>query len=377
MQHILSYPRYFPKPVDFRSNLLLYDRVSTIVPWNDQARVLARPEISELTDNLPQDTFCFFDPTAYYSRWADQRGAGEVFETIMRELLDVPGGKDLPKAVRVHIRKSGDAIKPKDALHDRLSRANWQYLSYSKMPRVYSELLFREGLAIPVEETELTERPLLIHPRLGDYLISRLTRQIASTEQVAPVATTNQDLGDFLIDTGLTPRDQRAQLLAFTLEVAVPEEIAELPVGQFCAIRDSLAETRRSLSETLQEFLVSLNIDSDRDARIFRERLDAHRSDIETRISAAQQTVIWRGFTKIGIDIIASATGGAVGAALGGIPGAMVGGSLGVVAAKAGASLSTRIFPEDAKHIDQLAVLKNTILREHRAAALVRSNYHL
>ncbi len=89
MQHVLSYPRYFPGPQDLRAYLLLYDRVSTIVPWHDQPRVLALPEVAKLAEMLDEVPLGFYDPTNYFGDWDGQPELANNFaELLVRRHMD-------------------------------------------------------------------------------------------------------------------------------------------------------------------------------------------------------------------------------------------------------------------------------------------------
>jgi hypothetical protein len=374
MQHVLSYPRYFPGSRYFRAYLLLYDRVSTIVPWNDQARVLARPEVAELAEVLDAKPLDFYDPTTYYGQWDAQPELANSFAELLDDVLRREARK-LAAAVRAQRRKGAQSITREDRLHKCLRRAKWRYVSCQKMPKDYAEALFEKGLAIKVAETEFTEAPMLVHSRPADYLISRLTRQIVSREPVTPLATVGKDVGDILIDGRLTDRDQRMQLLALTLDIAIPKEIDELSSHKFRAIRDSLTDTRKGLSGMLGDLLVNLNIDSDREAKVFRERLKHYRRDIETRIEAARRAVPWRDRINIAVDIVGAASGNLIDTVLGGIGGGMVGAGVGVVVARRFKRLSTSLYPQDVQHVEQMAVLKNKILRAAREPARIPPRY--
>lgn len=69
LSHVLSFPAYLPSAHEVRANLLLYDRMSTIVPRVDQKDVLDRDAISSISGFIPPDAFAFFDPTYAYVDW--------------------------------------------------------------------------------------------------------------------------------------------------------------------------------------------------------------------------------------------------------------------------------------------------------------------
>ncbi len=361
MTHALSFPNYLPEKRDLRAYFLVYDRVSTIVPGIDQNKVKNRAEAKEIISALPSDSLGFFDPTWQYTEWFDQPGTQKKFQNIARKTSETKKSKELVSKIKLD--QYGYAIPHDDCENPEnvLVEAGWNYLAYQKFPFDALEKLFDLRLAARVPSIECEELPVLIHPRLGDFVLSRLARHIASSERIPPVAPNEIGIEDCLFDGEITAREQRAELLSLTLDISIPENISQISVNEFKDIRDNFADVRKHITSLLDGLLINLDLDSDRNARAFREHLRDKASDISARIGAAQRRAKWRGKSTLGVNIFVSAFGSAVGAAIGDIPGALVGGAIAPVLSSYANRFSTRINPHDHESIEQFAAIKTRV----------------
>lgn len=380
LDHILSYPKYYPSKANLRAYLLVYDRVSTIVPFTDQERVIRHNEAyAELADALPDQTLTFFDPSSSGSgNWTRKETVEDFFGGLINDVLfDEPTAA---LALAVKELKTHGTSKKRAEVVARLEGNHWVYMSAEKLTHDFEAILLEAGLALKVPENNLTLVPLLVHPRISDHLMARLARDIAVQERISPVASTAAHLAHALIDEELESQEKRAQLMAMTLDVAIPDDLTDLSVARVLELRDSFADVRRKLPAMAQAFVTNLNLDSERDAKQFRERLNDHRSETEQMILTAQKNAEWRGRTRFAIDIVAAALGGGAAAAAGGlgtVVQGMLAGAVGVVAAQPGAKLSTRLFPTDQDYVEQMASLRSGVLSEIETHARHQRQYDL
>ena len=79
LPEVVSYPHYCPDIRSLRSYLLVYDRLSTIVPSCDQDGVRQRKGWAEISSVAGPDVLGFFDPAYQYSNWFNHPASKREF----------------------------------------------------------------------------------------------------------------------------------------------------------------------------------------------------------------------------------------------------------------------------------------------------------
>jgi len=385
---VVSYPHYCPDVRSLRSYLLVYDRLSTIVPSCDQQGVREREAWAEINSIANSDVLGFFDPSYQYSHWFNQSESKREFERLVFETHRSKSHQKLISKIRSDER--GFLFEELDgSTASKLRAAGWNYLAFQKFPDDMLKVLYDLKLAFRTSSIEHERKPVLIAGRLGDFILARLARQIAAVEKVAPVTALKSQLEDLLHDGGVvaaeTPTDhggsdlrfRRSQLLSVSLDIAIPHSVDTLRIGDFWEIRESFASVRLELNSLMDDLARSLDIDSEHDLRQFSSLVTDKRSDIANRINSAETQIGKADRRNLAIDIIVASGSSGLGSLIGGIPGAMIGAGIGAVVSKYGRSISTRAIEHDIDTIEKFAAIRNKLTRQARVEAYNRPFYYL
>lgn len=386
MANIVSYPNYCPDTRSLRSYLLVYDHLSTIVPHVDQYGVENRKAWAEIKESSKEDVLGFFDPSYKYTKWSGHPTSVNELERLAYKVCRSKSHRKLVKKMRIDAK--GYLLNDHDRSKEyRLRAAGWSPLAIEKMSQDLLASLLDKKLAFKVEPEDFEQNPVLIEPILGRFILARLARQIASEENVSPVTSLKRQVDNLLLDDdtdmacfqnlGQTYRYQRTQLLAVSLDIAIPAEIDNLRVGDYWEIRESFGGVRLELNSMLDEFSKSLDLDSEHDLKHFVSLVNDKRSDIGERIKRADLNLHRDSRRNLAIDIVVGATTSGLGAIIGGVPGAMIGAGIAPVASKFGKSVSTPSKEKDINYLSQLAVMRNKVTRQARVEAYQRPMYYL
>lgn len=361
MTNILHYPHYTPSRADLRRFLLLYDTVATIVPYPDQYITGRREHVLELSELTDDELVRFCDPQSYALGWFN---APDVIKYLEELLSD--------QKFASKIQSARDDIWPSQQLLDhsprtvfkleRLKQNGWSALAMEKLSGDVKNFLYQHNLGYPMPQTIRETNPILVPDEVYSTVISRLAREICDVEGLYPLAHNRFDAVQFLRESPLARHQMRSELIAVSLEIAVPSRIGQFSPENYMALRENMADTRRQINVIADNLLVGLNLDSTADVNQFREQLADSVSDINERVEQARKHGRWKAKKSTIIDFMVSATGGVVGAAVGGIPGALGGAAVGTVASKLGHKLSTRSSYDDLMGIKQLALIRDRVL---------------
>jgi hypothetical protein len=379
MANVLSFPHYVPKNHLLRSYLLFYDDVFTIVPYEDQFKVEQRRPVKELRSIAQKPVLKFINPNWTYSKWFNQDISQSTFKQLIKKAESDPRNKYIRENIQVD---ANGYIKNSIEFEKLVLSQGWNYLARQKFPNDLLHQLFNKKLAFQASLHPYEYSPILIEPRLCEFVISRLARQISIAKHLSPISPTKRQIDDLILDGEISTKDKNSRLLAVALEVGIPQNINTLRIGDYWALREEFSGVRVKLNNLINELLIQHGLDQESDATAFRDMVSDFASDIEKQIISAQKQqkqVIWQKRKTIAIDIIASAAGGAVGSAIGGIPGASLGVFIGKVISKFATNISTRanIASSDSQLIENIAVIRSAITRQARIDSYKRPNYYL
>lgn len=363
MTDILYYPHYTPSRTDLRRFLLLYDTVATIVPYSDQPMASRREHLLELGEFTDENLIRFCDPHSAANGWFN---APDVID-YLEELL-----ADNEFATRV-ARIQEDLTGPPGVINlsaprtvfklQQLKESQWSELAFEKIPADVMHFLHVHGLAYPMQTTMQETNPFLLPNQVHSTIISRLAREICDREGLHPLAHTNFDATQFLRESNVSRGQIRSELIAVSLEIAVPSRIGQFSPEKYMELRQSLAEVRLQINVIADNLLVGLNLDSASDIKQFREMVADKVSDINNRIEQSRNSTQWKSRKSMAVDFIVGAAGGVVGAAVGGIPGAIGGAAVGSVVSRLGHKLSARSDYNDLSGIKQLGLIRERVLK--------------
>ena len=360
MNNVLSYPQYLPPSLELRSYLLFYDKLSTIVPNSDQRGVADRKDLAGITNILGENIVGFFDPTFNYSSWFESNNCQSEFESIIELRSKIPS--NISTTDKLTIGGDGYAIsQATESIESTLLNIGWNYFAFQKFPPGLIEKLYDAKLAIRVDSIQSELRPVLVDPEIGNFVISRLARQIAVEENIAPVTSIDTQINNFLADDAILEREKRAQTIAVCLNLALPESLDTISVGEYCDIREEFGDTRSKINSLINELHVQLDLDSEKDSLLFKDLIKDHTNDIQKRVDIAYGRINIRKFSNMSMDVIGGAVGGAIGHAFGDVIGGALGAVVGPVVSNYGRGFSTRANAYDIDCIEQIALIRNKI----------------
>lgn len=377
-KNALIYPQYLPERTELRVNLLLNDSVSTIVPDTDQAAVLRRPQICELLDEIPQGSFRFVDPTHKYNQWLGEPEAMARLKKITDPIISSPSHNEMWYGVGVD--DHGRINEPQLAhwMKDKLRRAEWVYLATQKVPPDLLSELFEKRLAVRVRSLHHEAFPVLVHPRVGGFILSQLARTISADEKLRMVTSDSYAFKDSLFEPNSEARLANEQILSVIINLTMPKTISNIKPSDFAYARDNFAAVRNNISEIISSITGCIELDSERDVAQFREACRDRASDLKQRVDEAQRALKWDQQWKrvsFGLNLVAAAAGGAIGAAYGNVLGGAVGAVVGfgvVPVVGAVTKLSTSTVSNHNQGILRLASVKTNLDARGRTMGILK-----
>lgn len=362
LSHVLSFPAYLPSAHEVRANLLLYDRMSTIVPRVDQKDVLDRDAISSISGFIPPDAFAFFDPTYAYVDWFGNGKTKSLVKKKSRSIIRGDGYKALSELFTVdgsgYFQPAGDY----DIAYNALINQGWRPLALQKFPPDLLQMLIDLKLAAKLPSLEGEQDPVLTHPTIGSFILGQIARHFASDE-VSPLANSDNSFKDCLFDGSLTATQQRSLLLGVTINVAVPSDIESVSGDDFASLRSALAKQRIDINKLLQDLLVKMNLDSERDAITFKQKISDRAADIHKGITDAEKCIGPRILINRTLTLAVSLFGGAAGFAIGALPGAVVGALTPTIMSSIPSRVSTHFYPHGHGSLEEFAAIRAKVGR--------------
>lgn len=374
MSKALLFPQYLPSALELRINLLLNERVSTIVPRVDQHAVMRRPQISGLYNYLPAGTFSFVDPTLAYSDKFDSRAMRGQLAKIIRPIARSPkhavlwDGVDLDEFGKI-------PMQFRQATVDKLRKDGWVYLASQKIQRDLLDDLYSQKLAARVPSLHHEAHPTIIHPRVGGFILAQLARSIAGVEGARLIASDTPSLKDCLFESDQTARPSGEELMAVMLDVSMPDTIERVPDRDFMAARMEFRGVRENLNEIITSISSKYTLGDEKNIEEFKQFIKDKSSDINLAMSDAERAIgrdARAGKVSWGISLISSVVGAGLGAVMGQVPGAMIGAAVAPVVTGVGQRLSTSTIEQHNNGIMRLAALKASLNKRSDRAQLLR-----
>lgn len=362
LSHVLSFPAYLPTAREVRASLLLYDRMSTMVPKVDQKEVLDRDEISGIYGHIPPDALTFFDPDYEYVDWFNNDKTKSLVKRKSRSIIRGDGYKNISEWFTVdqsgYFKPAGDF----DLTYDRLIKEGWRPLALQKFPPDLLQTLLELRLAAKIPAFKSEQEPVLTHPTIGGFVLGQIARHFAS-DGVCPLANSDNSFKDCLFDGSLTVPEQRSVLLGITINVAVPSDVESVNGDDFASLRSALSKQRLDLNKLLQDLLVKMNLDGEHDAVILKQRISDRAADIHRAITDAEKNIGPRTLVNQTLTFAVSVLGGAAGFAVGALPGALIGAITPPIMSNVPSRVSTHFYPRGQESFEAFAAIRAKVTR--------------
>lgn len=324
---MLYYPHYTPSPERLRSMLLLFDQVSLIVPLEDQAGVQRRGHICELLerDELLID---FKDPTFRYSGWIEKPGVAESTLNLISDIVSETSDEGDLSPVRLNQHGVVERGQDEEIAY-RWTRRGWKYVAAQKFPHGFEDLFFSDGMALrvghfcdPVTGEIIEHNGVLCHPKLADFVLSRMAREAAHVEGLPSMTFGKVDYANHLYDGTEAIRVNPYRLLEATIDLLVPNDLMSCDVPDYLGIREEYSSIRRDVWNYLRTVSFLKHLDSStQDPTLIAHRLEEAREHIGSELGRIRRQLGRERFTTGTIFTIQAATTvglAAIGAELGG-----------------------------------------------------------
>lgn len=330
MDRILFYPHYMPNKRWMRILLLFNEQLTTIVPTDDQEKVLDIDYVAEIhrtEKNLIK--FTTISNKVFNDTVNDETKA--KLDLLVDRLRSTAGaGEREPPELSV------------ENIHKLKSLSGYRYMSADKLRDLIETRLAGAGLAIEIppalrdqlqDESMLTEVPVLTHPEVAQFMIARLASTAAEEANIACVTNQSAAYSFNAMRARILPPGGAvdAHLLAQTLDLIVPKNLDRLEVDKFLEIRGTFKPYRDQVQQMLRYKLEKKRpFDLDEfdayHARIcsIAEGVRESAFEVESQIAAARDVDFERAVLRN--VIVVSGTG--IGAAIAGIVGAVIGAAL-------------------------------------------------
>jgi hypothetical protein len=307
------------------------------VPHEDQDKVLSLDYVDEL---LEGDAISPISVTEdLYSEAMNEETRGKI--------------KDLVSRIEAAGKAQGPAGLSVDRENIRRLRhlEGWIYVSAGKLGDLIEEELKESGVVMQIpdrlrhqlqDQSVYSARPVLTHPEVAEFVISRLAS--AAAEQGQSACVTNKPSAyafNAIRSVSAKPQDMvEAHLITETLDLLVPADIESIGVEEYRELREAFSDYRDSVHQMMcfklqnagpfepGEFEnYSIRI------RELAETIQASALKVERKIRTKRRREWKRAVVRDVLSLVGAGVGAGLGAGavVGAVPGALAGAALPIV----------------------------------------------
>jgi len=247
----------------------------------------------------------------------------------------------------------------------------WKPIAEQKIPQSAFGVLYDMNVAIrihmltdPSTGRIIEHDPVLMHPKIADFILSRLAREISGQHRISSLTFDSQQVTNHMYDGRMGAAKIRTALLEKSLPIAIPDNVDRLSIGDYWGIRSEFQDVRDGLNNLLQELAIDYNLDDHIDVERFFEHLNESSYEIEKRVKVAQRNIGIRRFSDYGcfvFKMFSTLSGAAIGLQFGGMLPGLFGTGVGFLGGEAAHKLSTYFINEDTRLIQRMALMKGRI----------------
>ncbi|MEM9573869.1 MAG: hypothetical protein AAF870_01425 [Pseudomonadota bacterium] len=246
----------------------------------------------------------FFDPEQGYTDWVHQKQSVDHLMALVKKHKKQRSTKSARS--KIEVDQSGVVEHPDkqaDLVDFLKSKKRWKLIADQKIPYEVHERLQNANLMFRFPRDFGRERhPVLMPGEIADYLIARLARQIASHKKIAPVADKKVSLQGLLHDDHMSLKEQRAQMIALSIDLSIPPEIESIRSGEYLAIRESYQPVRNELRSIADSLMKRFDLDSERNVVRFGEDAREKLHNLASLADAAHKNWKWKKRKSLAID---------------------------------------------------------------------------
>lgn len=308
---VLYYPNYEPPIKWFRSFLLFYDSIRTVVP--SDAEYVPSQEISIILDKIP----------SAITRVAPSKNdilIDNMNLEVLHNAFKIIAEKRNTKGIVQH------ETSPKLVM-DRYGRFSGGYTSLheSKISYKVHNLLKKFQLIEP-EITKLVkgidstfQNYSIVDQNASNLILSNISAKIATRYGLPSITDTELDFAVNAIssfDYRVSTLKAKACLAKAIISLEIPKEISDLFVKQYIDIRNAYAEVREPFQSLITNLCTTHNLSDISDMKILREKTQCLANNVNIQVSKIRNSQVGRnirGWTPIYIGGLIDIVGEVVG----------------------------------------------------------------
>lgn len=281
LNKILYYPDFEPSKKWFRSHLLFYDTIHSVVP--EELNYKPSDQISDITERLPKS----FEPIApQNSDKKLNRFNIKVFDSAFSRIEKNP--KKFPNEFKIEIHPdnleiSGNAV----FFHDR------------KMSEEMYDLLERHHL-LNLDSREFQgfggidlKNYSVVNRYAADLILSHIADKMATRYHISTI-TGNPFAYSVNTLNSLPPlreSQKRGQLTSIIIRCIIPEKIEELSANQFLQVREEYSDIRETIHVISKNLAELHNLKEIQDHQTLQNEIEYISSDFTKQIATLKKSL--------------------------------------------------------------------------------------
>jgi hypothetical protein len=278
---VLYYPDFEPSRFWFRSHLLFYDKIQSVIPERHDYRPSLN--ISDILDLKP-DFFKSLSPTKSDKKFnqINVELFDDAFATIKNNPTKYPPNFNLDILNNGKMEISGGAVFFHD---DKLSERMYALLKKYEFIHIESDEFRRDGLDLGDFSVVNRYAADLIVSQIADKMGKRIG---LNTITNYPLAFSVNSLNQLHIRG---KKQKRTVLTSTIIQCVIPQNIENLSPDQFLNIREEYSDVRKSLQHTTKELAKKESFAECENEDQLRKEIDAISRDFVDNVSALKNTI--------------------------------------------------------------------------------------
>lgn len=311
----------------------------------------------------------YYDPSYRYADWTQNSQILRVFRRLVDECARDRGKSEAFN--KITFDSDGVAGWGQDEVIHGFVERGWSLIAAQKIPPEELARLRYKEVAIPMRLFHnpdtgrvIEENPVLMHPRVGDFILARLAREISQQERVPTVTFEDGNFCNQNYAPSQRGGSDRDILMSAIVSLSIPHDIVKLRTGEYAEVREAYGPARMRIASMIRELSENYRLEDIRDFEQLKSAVADAATDIERQVQAAlneRRSIRNRAHQMLNQNIIWGIGSALAGYAIEGPLGAAAGGILSPLAA----DLANRLSPPKAGYemVETLASIRGSIKR--------------
>lgn len=378
---VLFYPNYTPSRSELRSILLYYDSLSTIVPAADQANVLDRDHVRELSTFEP-DIYQPIDPGFDYFRWISHSFNMERFMDIVR--IEEARSRKIPELMERHLTEVFIFDRSREKWFEKMKKNSWSFMAAQKIPPDILDMLVERrvgldaGYLMNLDGKVVETKAFFLPNSLKNFLMCRLAREVSQDLRISPFSMDAGYFRDQLIDEAVSQREIESILLTASIPLVAAKDIDGIDAEEYMDIRRKFEPVRKNLANYMHEFSANARIGDYRSAKEMAENLRDLRQILKEKVDLAEEYMKnnrRKNTIRISVNFVLTVSAAAIGGWLGDSTSSAVAAGITYLGSEYANKYTTIGYNNISKFEDSLVSIRADIERYGRKNTLIEPNF--